>query len=80
MTEWMDGLKRAVGLKRTFRRTGASALSNIALGAAVGVVSGYYIFATPLKEYWQEQERLEQAAAATSGTTSTTTIAGSASS
>lgn len=57
----MDGVKRAVGFKRTFRRTGPSALGNIALGAAMGVVSGYYIFAAPLKEYWDEQERLERA-------------------
>ena len=49
-----------------FRRTGASRLSNIALGAAVGVVSGYYIFAAPLKQYWEEKERQDAAAASSS--------------
>ncbi|KAI2513065.1 hypothetical protein MHU86_1357 [Fragilaria crotonensis] len=54
----------------TFRRTGASRLSNIALGAAVGVVSGYYIFAAPLKQYWEEKERQDAAAAASAPTAS----------
>ena len=68
---------RAIGLKRGFRRTGPSGLVNIAVAAAVGVVSGHYIFKEPLDEYWKErleQERLEKeaAAVATAGTTART--------
>jgi len=46
---------RAIGLKPGFRRTGPSALINIAVAAAVGVVSGHYIFKEPLEEYWREK-------------------------
>mmetsp|Transcript_2178 Transcript_2178/g.5788 ORF Transcript_2178/g.5788 Transcript_2178/m.5788 type:complete len:81 (+) Transcript_2178:50-292(+) len=56
---WMNNFKRAVGLKASFRRTGASTWPNIALGAFVGVVSGRYIFKQPLEEYWAEQRDLE---------------------
>ena len=40
-----------------FRRTGASSWHNLILGAAVGAVSGYYIFAEPLRDYWEEQRQ-----------------------
>mmetsp|Transcript_1149 Transcript_1149/g.2010 ORF Transcript_1149/g.2010 Transcript_1149/m.2010 type:complete len:104 (+) Transcript_1149:667-978(+) len=40
-----------------FRRTGASSWHNIILGSVVGAISGYYIFAQPLKDYWEEQRQ-----------------------
>uniref|UniRef100_A0A7R9VYS9 Uncharacterized protein n=1 Tax=Pseudictyota dubia TaxID=2749911 RepID=A0A7R9VYS9_9STRA len=56
---WLDNLKRAVGLKATFRRTGASIWPNVLMGAFVGVISGQYMFKEPLEQYWAEQRRLE---------------------
>ena len=40
-----------------FRRTGASSWHNIILGSVVGAISGYYIFAAPLKDYWEDQRQ-----------------------
>jgi len=53
----IDGFKRMIGLKGGFRRTGASSWHNIILGSVVGAISGYYIFAQPLKDYWEEQRQ-----------------------
>jgi hypothetical protein len=57
---------RAIGLRPGFRRTGASSLGSIAMAAAVGTVSGHYIFKAPLEEYWTEENarQAEIAAAA----------------
>jgi len=35
-------------------------LLNIAFVAAVGVVSGHYIFKQPLEDYWTEQQGQQQ--------------------
>eukprot|EP00561_Arcocellulus_cornucervis_P002860 CAMPEP_0185822724 /NCGR_PEP_ID=MMETSP1322-20130828/27128_1 /TAXON_ID=265543 /ORGANISM="Minutocellus polymorphus, Strain RCC2270" /LENGTH=81 /DNA_ID=CAMNT_0028520217 /DNA_START=45 /DNA_END=290 /DNA_ORIENTATION=+ len=53
----IDGFKRAIGLKGGFRRTGASSWHNIIVSSAVGCVSGYYIFAEPLRDYWEDQRQ-----------------------
>jgi hypothetical protein len=37
---------------------------NLAFGAALGLISGQYIFGEPLREYWEENKRLEAANAA----------------
>mmetsp|Transcript_13136 Transcript_13136/g.30610 ORF Transcript_13136/g.30610 Transcript_13136/m.30610 type:complete len:83 (-) Transcript_13136:898-1146(-) len=59
MSEQWKGFLRAIGLRASFRRTGASSLGNIAVAAFVGAVSGHYIFAEPLRQYWAEQAALE---------------------
>ena len=48
---------RAIGLRHSFRRTGASSLPNLAVAAALGVISGQYIFKQPLEEFWSEENR-----------------------
>ncbi len=62
---------RAIGLRPGFRRTGASSLPSIAMAAAVGTVSGHYIFKAPLEEYWTEENaknaEIAAAAAAAAG-------------
>lgn len=57
---YMKGFKLAIGIKPGFRRTGPAGLMNIAVAAAVGVVSGHYIFKQPLEDYWTEK-RLQEA-------------------
>ena len=49
---------RAIGVKSGFRRTGPSSYVNLAVAAAVGIVSGHYIFNEPLREYFEEQRKL----------------------
>lgn len=63
MESRVDGFKRAIGLKSSFRRTGAASWGNIMVGSFLGVLSGNYIFGEPLREYWEEQKQLEEAAA-----------------
>ena len=67
---YWQGFMRAIGLRPGFRRTGASSLPSIAMAAAVGTVSGHYIFKAPLEEYWTEENarQAEIAAAAAAGT------------
>jgi hypothetical protein len=48
----------------SFRRTGPSSIINIAVVTFVGVVSGNYIFGEPLRQYWEEQAKLEAQAKA----------------
>ena len=43
----------------SFRRTGPSSIVNIFVVTLVGVVSGNYIFGEPLRQYWEEQAKLE---------------------
>jgi hypothetical protein len=68
---YWQGFMRAIGLRPGFRRTGASSLGSIAMAAAVGVISGQYIFKIPLEEYWTEENarQAEIAAAAAGGAT-----------
>jgi hypothetical protein len=65
---YWQGFMRAIGLRPGFRRTGASSLGSIAMAAAVGVISGQYIFKIPLEEYWTEENaRQAELAAAAAG-------------
>ena len=43
-----------------FRPSSEGAFTNIIFGTIVGVISGNYIFAEPLKEYFEHQQRLQQ--------------------
>jgi hypothetical protein len=64
---YWQGFMRAIGLRPGFRRTGASSLPSIAMAAAVGVVSGQYIFKIPLQEYWEEENARQAEIAAAGG-------------
>jgi len=55
-----SAFKRGYRPKRTFRRSGPSTLGSQAFAAFVGVISGYYIFAAPLKEHFEEEQRLKR--------------------
>lgn len=65
---YWQGFMRAIGLRPGFRRTGASSLGSIAMAAAVGTISGHYIFKQPLEDYWREENaRQAEIAAQTAG-------------
>lgn len=51
-----DSLRRAIGLKPSFRRSSASRMSNILFGSVVGIISGRYIFEEPMKQYWENEQ------------------------
>jgi len=58
---WLDGLKRIVGLKQSFRRTGPSSLGNIAISALAGTYFGYYTFGKSFQKHYQEGLEEEEA-------------------
>jgi hypothetical protein len=74
---YWQGLMRAIGLRPGFRRTGASSLGSIAMAAAVGTVSGHYIFKAPLEEYWTEENARQAELSATATASASAAAEGS---
>ena len=56
-TLYLTYISQSIHYRGGFRRTGASSWHNIILGSVVGAISGYYIFAAPLKDYWEDQRQ-----------------------
>ena len=65
LTSGFTGISYDSCCRASFRRTGPSTWGNLVFSAFVGAVSGHYIFAEPLKQYWAEEAlRLKQEQAA----------------
>mmetsp|Transcript_24382 Transcript_24382/g.35814 ORF Transcript_24382/g.35814 Transcript_24382/m.35814 type:complete len:80 (+) Transcript_24382:136-375(+) len=56
MSSRIETIKRAIGLKPSFRRSGGMS-STIIVGAVMGILSGNYIFKQHLDEYFAEEHR-----------------------
>lgn len=70
---WSESFRRAIGLKPSFRRSGASRVGNILFGSVLGMISGKYIFEEPIKEYWENEANNPKKEGAVSGPASPNT-------
>lgn len=83
LSRWNEFLRR-VGLKPAFRRSlrGPNSTVDLVIIAAVGVISGCYIWKPALDEYWSKRNALElnnnnnngNKIAGTAGTNNTTVV------
>mmetsp|Transcript_9385 Transcript_9385/g.13916 ORF Transcript_9385/g.13916 Transcript_9385/m.13916 type:complete len:87 (-) Transcript_9385:111-371(-) len=53
MSNFLDNLKRGVGLKPTTRRPAGSMIVNFGLATLLGVISGNYIFKDAIREHFE---------------------------
>lgn len=53
---WQSFL-RAVGFRRSFRRSAGNSWSSLILAAGLGTISGHYIFKAPIEEFWSEENK-----------------------